>query len=297
MRRYFFVALLVLALLAGGGCAKKPAEVTKDYPFPLSREDLDEAIAARNLQWQIVADQAETDTFTAYNLEDAKGVQLTIITVGSGEERKLQLTATRFAMFGSREGFLIDELPAIVELAGDLYGSGAEAKKVYKEFQSKAAPRNWEIQWPKRVGDNHYNLDFKAYGPLNFVIDNQDSYARSQRVEASQMVQELASNGIDLENGTAKQMANKKPGKREQFFLIQGHLESIKKVSKTPNEEQLHPNDCRKARLVDNTGSVEVFLFNSSLTEKELGEERNHYLMYYPGETPYFLIYISAPLE
>ena len=132
---------------------------------------------------------------------------------------------------------------------------------------------------------------------MNFVIDNQESYARSQNIEVTQMVQELKGNGITLENGTAQQMTNKKPGKREEFFLIQGHIEGIKKVSKTPNEEQLHPNDCRKARLVDDTGSVEVFLFNSTLTEKELGEERNHYLMYYPGETPYFLVYISAPLE
>lgn len=293
MRRYFMVGLLALVLFAGTGCGSKD----KDYSFPLGQEDLEQALAENKLQWQVVDSQLKTEIMSSFTLEDENGIQVFLVTASTESERRVELAAARFARFGKREEFFSKHFSRLIEMVGGFYGSAKEAGKVYQEFLAYAPTRNWELQWSKRVGDNHYNFNFTPYGSVSMTIDNSDSYKRSQAAEATQMTKELGLSGIPAQAMTVRQVSAVAPdAKREQFYIVSGRLEDIRQVKESPNPE-LHPDDFHRASLSDETGKLDVFFYISSLTAKELADKRDHYMIFYPGESPYYLIYVSPAVE
>ena len=96
------------------------------------------------------------------------------------------------------------------------------------------------------------------------------------------------------------------PDKDEEFygkhFIIQGKLENIEEIKNVPeslkniksNYLKSNRDKYLSAKLVDDTGSVDIFVQSTSLNVEELSKKRNHnvVLLYYEN-TPILVVRFS----
>ena len=284
----FLLFALLFFLVGCGGKARQ-------YSFPLSQEDLEQALVENNLHWRVVDDKPSSEDLTTFTLENDDGVKMFIGTSGGGSARHLRLAVSRYAALGKKR-YLEQEMPKLVELVGQFFGNSKEASKVYKGFSRLAETKNWDMFWPKRVGDNHYYFRF-GDSLVDMTIDNGDSFAKMQAIQVSSFTEEMERVGTPVKKASTADLAGIKAGiGQEEAYVIRGRLENIRQAKEAPHPE-LNPEELLTAVLVDSSGSLEVFLPVSTLTTKELAKERDHYLVLHRTEAPFSLIHISAPVE
>lgn len=305
MVRNLIALLCIVLMVFCTACSSSEHE----YQFPLQKSDIKKAIFSQKLEWEIenIEDVDSRSFFTLKNNEGA------IFGISSGEYdtgKILNMTWSLPSEFSTDQfnKFYQKNLPELFELSGELYGNRNELKTGLKEFlkyyNDLVDEFKGEIFWVKRIGNDHVQIDIKpSLGSTDdrnrmgtLFITHNKSYEDYLRKLSESWSKTAEIQSIEVENSVVsniKSLSN--PDKDEEFygkhFIIQGKLENIEEIKTVPeslkNIKSNHLKSNRdkylSAKLVDDTGSVDVFVQSTSLNVKELSKKRNHnvVLLYY----------------
>ena len=197
----------------------------------------------------------------------------------------------------------VEEWPAFWLLAGKLFNAPDKVSSMGAECMSYFANLNENepgyLEWRGRQEDIHCSVSFMWHPMLeiyvleSIVLSNPQSYElvikeaarfRSQEVTT---VLELKSIGISLDELYSEPLLVK--GRMEQLDLTEGDFEINTSKTPLPNNTNLYLS----AMLVDETGSIPVYLTPTSLNESELSEELWHYVTIIKTTEPYYIVDLS----
>lgn len=295
------------------------------YEFLLKSEDIENLLSEKELNWRLedTFDEEIKDS-VRYVFADDTGMQFIIRSTiydsyGYKGERGIGIawSLPRELSIEKTREFYYTELPEIFDLINILYGNTNRLKNGLIEFVNYYKKVENDCQqgmyWEKRAGDNHICIDVlfenNKYGSLS-VYPNEvyEGLVLPSKYEDWKQVAETDS--IEIKNMTVDEISKMEPVKEEDFYLrhfvVQGYLEDVEDLKTVPETLKslkvtrpyyFKPNKDKylSAKLIDETGSMDVFVQSTSLNKEELGKERNHnvVLYYHDKETPIFVIRFS----
>lgn len=309
--------LIILLLLTGLVTACTSEEI--QYAFPLEKQVVEEVLAKEELGWYIEESQSFQEGHTLYMLKNENDKLISNISSYSKEGmRHLGLN-----FFSPSK---LDKNPLTVtinenqwedmfKLACTFYGNSNEYKKVYREFvkysNNRRSSEYGSTQWYKRIDDAHFRVSLNPLdeGTEGFTLTgihimNSDAYEDYSLSLVNMWRNVMDREGIAiLENITVSNIIsmNEEDSDFVRGVIIKGHLEDIRKLKSDELPSTIFPNskavpykeDYLSAKLVDNTGSVQVILRTSSLNKDELRQTRKHY-GYYFGKDNVCVINLSV---
>lgn len=165
------------------------------------------------------------------------------------------------------------------------------------------------VFWNKRVGNDHLRVSI-ANRTMSLIISMliiPDEIYENYLSTSNEMWKSTAeTENIKINNSTVAEMVSAAkadiPSEKNMYifskhFIIKGQLKNIKENKKAPeqlvniNSNYLMPNKDKylSAKLVDSTGSADVFLQMTSLNSNQLSMERNHnvVILYNNSESVY----------
>lgn len=324
IRNLFILSFLIPIIL----CTACNRENVPQFQFPLKTEDVEKTIADKGLHWSVRNVEYNKDYETVFTLENIE--EDTIGTVGIGtvlnENRKvinLVWSLHKDISHDKFDEFYHNELPALFDLVATFYGSSKELKNGFKEFSKYyfGLEESFEggVYWTKRIGDNHLWVDIKPWmgsedsrnrlGTFTVASDSAYEYYLKSLSKNWKREDETVSNKVNYST-VAEILEFDQPDDEKEFyswrFSLNGNFESIKEIKNVPeslknlNSKYLKPNRDKylMAKLIDDTGSVDVFLQTTSLNVQELSMKRNHniVLLYYENN-PILIVLNSSLIE
>lgn len=319
MRHKSILLVLVLILLLAA-CSY---EEQYEYEFPVSRADMEKVLEEQKLNWSIkeisVSEEAQKNIITLTNNDHI------IFALGfKGDEGRKVLNITwllpkEFTTDKINE-FYNKELPELFDLVGIFYGNKIELDKGLSEFLNYYLDNesNYEngVYWTKRMGEHHLKAEVKAFGPYNedvkrvglLLVMPDESYENYLRFRNENLKKiDGAEIGIKISECTVSEMSkinyHDDDEMNSKLYIVQGHLENIKEIKTVPksliniDNKFTVPNKDKyiSAELVDDTGSLNVFVQSTSLNKNELEMEREHQvLMTYYEKSPVLIVLNSA---
>ncbi len=317
MTRNQIILLCIALILLCTACSSSEQQ----YQFPIKTEDIEKALADQKLMWSV--DNVEyKDSQIVLTLRSNDGV---VFGVGSNvyETGKiLNITWSLPLEFTDEQfnEFYRKDLSELFDLSCILYGNSKELKKGLKEFLNyyERSEENFEggIYWAKRIGDDHLQIDIKTTSNSQdkrnrlgtLIVMYSRAYEQYLRSLSEGWKKTAQINSIEIRNSSVIGIKKfdssiSEGGLYSEHFVIQGHLEDINEIKTVPellkntiSSQFLKPNRDKylSAKLVDDTGSVDVFLQATSLNANELSMERNHnvVLLYYE-HNPFFVVRFS----
>lgn len=318
--RYKSILLALVLFLLLTACSN---EEKYEYEFPVSRIDMEKVLEEQKLNWSIkeisVSEEAQKNIITLTNNDNiifALGFKV-------DEGRKVLnitwLLPKEFTPDKINE-FYNKELPELFDLVGIFYGNKKEMDKGLSEFLNYYLDNesNYEdgVYWTKRIGEHHLKGEIKTYGPYNddlnrlglLLVMPDESYENYLRVR-NESWKEIDETNLEIEmkESTVSEMSEiKYPDDEEmaaKIYIVRGHLENIKEIKTVPESLiNIHatftvPNKDKylSAKLVDDTGSISVFVQTTSLSKNELKMEREHQvIMTYYENSPVLIVINSA---
>lgn len=320
MARKLFISILVIFILIFTACGY---EEQFKYEFPISRVDMEKVLDKQNLNWFIkeigVFEEAQKNIITLTNddniifaigFQDDEGRNVLDITWFLPKE----ITTDKFNEFYNKE------LPELFELVGIFYGSKREMDKGLNEFlnyylNNESNYKNG-VYWTKRIGNDHLKLVIRPDKPYNDDINRvgqllvlpHESYEHFLRLRNENLKNiNGTDSGIKLSECTISEMLDFEypddGGLFARYFIVRGHIKDIKEIKTVPMSLQsidtryTKPNKDKylSGKLIDDTGSIDIFLQTTSLDKNELKLEREHQVMMYHYENnPIFIVINSA---
>jgi len=285
----------------------------QQYSFPINTEDMEKVLAEQELDWFIKEVGVTDDSQNIITLTNYDNI---ILGVGSkvDEGRNVlnmtwflptDITADKFNQFYN------NELSHIFELVGIFYGNSREIDKGLDEFLDyyNKNEENYDkgMYWTKRIKDDHLKIEIK---PWQDSTDNRNrlgtliimpgkSYENYLKLLNVGWKNSAGIDSIEISESTVAEILEIEPPVNEELlskhFIINGHLEDIKEIKNVPKSLQnteikfikSNKDKYLSAKLIDDTGSVNVFLQTTSLKKDELRVEREHNVMlfYYENNT------------
>ena len=309
----FSILVLVLMIMLCSACNNDNIQ----YTFPLSQEDVEQVFNKQQLSWNLEVNQPYQKNQTIYVLKNAEGV-FCVVESRSNEGEKYLSLILQFPISYSTDQmrrFNELELSRLLNNVSILYGNSKIDKKVFRDFSTyfdgKNSKEDGSLLWDKRMGDDHYKLRLYPKGDVyqlrDFSIMNSVSYERLISGYASTMRITYNNSSMPLNKGTVSSIKDiEYLGEKQDIemsrFIIHGYLKDIIETEDFPesfkmmSDNYLPPNkeDYLRATLVDDTGSIEVFLRPTSLNEDELNKERDHYVYYYNVKEPFCVVQLSV---
>lgn len=305
--------LCVLIFALAVGCSKE--EIV--YDFPLERDVVEKVISEQQLTWRIETEQSFYEDHSVFSLKDDDNVFYSIDSYGGEMVRYLGLqchfpqnyTSEQIHQFNEEEWF------HLFEIACTFYGNSKDVKKVYDEFLTYVNDRN-SIEYEhgyftKRINDTHFRVKLspftnngKYYKLRTLGIMNTKSYEKNSSASAEGWTKSVKIQGIKVLDDISVSDITKISTEDEVLRLIvQGHLEDIRELKDIPETlkvitthyAQPHIDDYFTAKLVDDTGSMDVFVRTTSLNSKELGQDRKHHIDYFSKDK--LCVIILSPLS
>jgi len=312
MRKLFVLLFIVLAMFVTA-CSNN----VEQYEFPISRLDIEKELGEQGLKWSIKKISAVNEKRNLITLTNDDN---TIFSIGTMfDENGKIINMTWFFPNNITEekfnSFYNNELPELFKLVGIFYGNKKEVDKGLNELLNYYHDEpNYEngIYWTRRIGSNHFKAKITPFKPINnneyrvgtLSVLNGKSYENNMRIilKARKEI-----NSIEINECTVSKITKfEHPEDNEiamNYFLVKGSLKDIKKTKEVPeslknsNRSFIMPNRDKylSAKLVDDTGSIDVFLQSTSLNNNELKVEREHYaIMFYYENSPVLIIINSA---
>lgn len=324
MIRSLNIVICIMLILLCTACSNEE----QYYQFPLKKEDVEKAISNQKLTWSVEnVVYSKNSSKVIFSLKDDNGVYFSIASSLYKNSKILFMSWILPSEFTTDQfnEFYRKNMPEFFDLAGILYGNSKELKKGFREFPGyfKKAEEDFKggIYWTNRMGDDHLKIELKSFpgqqDDINRVgtllIEDSISYEHSQQISYENWKRSAQFDSTKIIDSTVEGLKKYTPPvNKEDFhgehFVIRGHLEDIKKNKTVPDSLQntissqfLIPNKDKyqSAKLVDDTGSIDVFLQTTSLNAEELSkDDRNHNIvLFYYEQNPFFVIRFSPLSE
>lgn len=318
------IMLICIAfILLCTACSKE-----QQYEFPMTKETLEKAIADHNLEWTIDNVDYGKDKKNSYPVFSIKGddnIGYGILTNTYEDSKILNLTIYFNPEFSKEQinEYYKKDLKKFFDFGCDLYGDSRKIKKCLKDFYKyyNKGDGNFEggLYWTKRVGDHVLWIDMqpmlgaekRGNSICVLIITSDKAYENSfLPSNKNSLINTAKSENFEIDYSTVAGMKEfVLPVKEEDFygkhFMVDGHLEDVKEIKTVPESLKntrssrwlLKANRDRymMAKLVDDTGSIDVFLQTTPLNDNELGMEREHnVVLFYYNNEPFYVIRFSA---
>ncbi len=323
MIRSLNIVFCIMIILLCTACSSEE----QDYQFPLKKEDVEKALSNQKLDWSVDdVVKAENSQQVIFSLKGNNGITYSIASNVYENSKILFMTWVLPSEFTTDQfnEFYRKSMPEFFDLAGILYGNSKELKKGFREFSGyfKKAEGDFEggLYWTNRIGDNHLQIETKPFpGPQDkrnrvgtLLIVDSISYEHFQKISYENWKKSAQFDSTKISDSTVEELKEHTPTVNEEdyhgeYFVIRGHLEDIKKIHVVPDSlkntisnQFLKPNKDKylSAKLVDDTGSIDVFLQTTSLNAEELSKDRNHNaVLFYYEQNPFFVIRFSPLSE
>lgn len=297
--------LILVSSLAGLITACSSEEI--QYVFPLEREVIEKVLVQEELSWEIRDSRSFREGHVNYLLKNKNNKIICGINSYSKDDMRFLglnfFTPSNIPVESLMVQINENEWDNMVKLACILYGNSKDYKKVYREFvkysNNRRSSEYGGALWSKRIDDIHFRVSINALekGTEDFTLKgiqimNSEAYEEYSRSRVNMWRYRMDRSGIEiLENITVSNIIsmNEEDSDLVKGIVIKGHLENIRKLNddELPSEtisdskDLPYKEDYLSAKLVDDTGSIQVFLLASSLSREELGQDRNHHAFYF----------------
>lgn len=299
---FFLSVLLILMLfvLLSSSCTKSvPA-----YKFPLSQTDMEEVMKMKNLQYHMEDSKSFSESHVVYTFKTDEGATIFIETQGLEDERALTIKWSLPNDFNEEQlkAFQTEEIPRMFELMTAIYGNKNEAKSSTKDFDDYLKTidisKDKAIYWTYRAGDVHYLFRMPQWSPnitepnigllkvRNSKAFEKFNVSSSKVLAESARSQDIVLKALTVQEILIQEDEGKFPDEKAQWFIVRGSIDDIVKPKSRPRSLKLATFDFNSEKegfirgtLKDSTGSMEIYIQPTSLTDKELEQERNHYIM------------------
>lgn len=294
----------------------------QQFQFPLQKEDVEKVVEEKQYSWSITNVEYVENSKTVFTLENNEDVTVGIMTFLNENGKAINLTwvLPKETSLGELNEFYQNEIPKLFDLISTFYGNNKELENGIKEFYKYYLDIDDNLEgvyWTKRIGDDHLRIEIKTnlpkeIGIIGTLIITSNSLYENFLVSKIENLKNLAkARFIETSDSTVGEILEFVPPDDAQIyysklFSFQGHLEDIKEIKTVPESLKnlrskfLNPNRDKylTAKLVDDTGSVDVFLQTTSLNKKEVGMERIHsvILLYYDNK-PILTVLNSALID
>lgn len=305
----------------------------QQYQFPLTKEDIESVLAGQGID-MFIEDFSTIDETTHgpsfkdiiisnANLKNDDNITFGISSQVRDNHKILDLiwylpkTLPNALSMDQVDNFFHNELPNQFKLAGIFYGNKKELdKELGKLLDYYLDEKNYNngAFWSKRIGNDHLRVGITNHtmSIISLMIIPDEIY-EDYLITSNEMLKESAENkNIKIYNSTVAEMLEdaKKdiPPENEldtfsKHFVVNGQLKNIKENKNVPeqlaniNSIYLMPNKDKylSAKLVDDTGSVDVFLQMTSLNTDQLSMERYHnVVVLYNNNEPVYVVRLST---
>lgn len=319
MIRRLFIFSCIFVMLICTACGTSESESL--YQFPVNRESLEEVLNVQHSAWVIESMDTEANK-SLYTLKNPDGITLGVSTQVYDGGNFLNviwslpsdLTADKF------DEFYNTELTKIFKLAGILYGNSNKITSGLSEFIKYYRVRNHEeVYWTKRVGNDHIKIEIKPWASSQdmknrlgtLIITSSETYEDYLKLQDEGWKKIAETDNIEIVDSTVDEISDLIGNLSNEVhyykhFNVTGHLENIKTIINVPeslkniNSNFIKANKDKylSAKLVDETGAIDVFLQATSLNNKELGIERKHNVaLFFYENTPVIVVRYSILLD
>lgn len=288
------------------------------YEFPLSKTDVEKFLEIKKLPWHLVESQSFRESHTVYTLKTEEGAMIFIESQGFEEERSLcvQWFLPNDFTIERLKNFQTEEIPRLFELSTALYGNRKEAKSSAKDFAEYINDINCskdnDIFWTYRIGDIHYRFIMSQWSRIatksntgSLSVMNSKAFEHNLNGRAKVLIESIRSENSVLHEATVNEILKmdsdgKFTNNEVQMFVVRGNVKDILKPESRPKLLKLTPDNLQfkkenfiSGKLQDGTNSMEIYIQPTSLTDKELKQDRKHYIsrLVYNDEPIYALIY------
>jgi hypothetical protein len=309
-----FVSLICIILFIF-----KSQKSVREYQFPLQTEDIENVLAEQNIDWYITDKGVVDESRIIYTLKNDENITMGIDAWIKDNHKVFSMSWFLPSNLTTDQvkDFFSNELSKHLKLSGIFYGNKRGLEKALNEVLSYYLDENnYEngVYWNERVGNDHLKIQISSGNNQNHVIslliipdEEYENYLKTsdnawKEAASSENIEIIESTVAEI-NETAKEYAA--PVNNMEFFskhvIVHGRVEEIKENKKVPEQliniksNYLKPNKDKymNAKLVDDTGSIDVFVEVTSLNNKELSITRNHnVVMIYNNNE---LIYVVRP--
>lgn len=319
---WIFLLVVVIVIIVWFALGTNPV-FNEQIQFPLKTEDIEKVFSENEIDWTIADHNAVDNSRDIFSFKNNKNITLGIDAQVKDNFKVLNMTWFLPDNLTSDEvnDFFNNELPKHFKLTGVFYGNKKELDKALDEMLNYYLDEknyNKSLYWNKRVGNDHLKVKIQPMldGNKNqiitmmimphelyesYLISLSDTWAKAAEL---QNIKVLYSTVAQLKETAAENI----PAENDMdifsgHFEIYGSLENIKEnksafeTLKSINSSYLIPNKDKylSAKLLDNTGSVDVFLEMTSLNKNELSLKRNHSIvMLYNNNKPIYVVRFSA---
>lgn len=323
----FWTFVAVIVIVVGIVIAFETNPISDhQYQFPLKTEDIEKVLAEQGIDMVVVDSNTIDDsinvpalnnvTINIATLRNDDNITFGISSQDRDNHKVLNLTWYLPKTLSSEQvnDFFYNELSKQFELAGIFYGNKKELDKeldILLDYYLDEQNYNNSFFWNKRTGNDHLGVRKNNQIISMLIIPDEiyEAYLNSTN-EAWKNTAEI--DNINIYNSTIAEMKETVkediPVENEsnivsQHFVIKGQLKNIKENKKVPaaliniNSNYLMPNKDKylSAKLVDNTGSVDVLLQMTSLKPNQLSMERNHnVVVLYNNNEPVYVVRFST---
>lgn len=316
MNKILVIVLIIIMSVAVIGCELNSSqEPVVQYEFPLKTGEIEKVLTEQNIDFNIIDNSVVEESRNIYTLNNDKNITLGIDAWVKDDFKILNMTWFVPSRLTEEEvdDFFSNELSKHFELPGIFYGNKKNIDKVLNEilgnYSNKEKHEN--IYWNERVGNDHLRAQIRTMSPnenslvIFLSVIPSEVYEDSLRATNNLWKISAAENDIRLFNSTVnelKEFENNDVSNKEDFSrhnIVYGSLENIKENRKVPesikniesNYLKTNKDTYLNAKLVDETGSVDVLVEMTSLNKDELSMNRSHnVVMLYNNEEPVYIV-------
>lgn len=313
--KILFLLLLVALLITG--CDHRKIENTT-----IEQKDIEAALSKRNLLWTVESSESWLENQSIYILRDENGIFCSIDTRIDHKERELTLIFDYPNHISTEqlEQFNLNILPQTLHVAGELYGNISIVNKIKKSISlniNNVDPKGNGVVITNQHKDDYlsltllpYEIGKDIYKTQKLLIANHSAYERRIYEQANYWSNPLNGDRVEIENSSVsniKELTNTKNSQdnQESYFVIKGSLKKIRKPTDISEPFKSISNNFISykksgyliADLVDETGSIEVYLSPSAFNKDDLNKTRNHYIYYHHNKENSFALIRYSVLE
>ncbi len=305
----------------------------QEYQFPLSSEDIENVLTEQGIDMYVEDSSTIDESTHGTSLKDTirndttlkyyddlmfDNLMFGITSQVRNNHRNLNLIWHFPKTLSSEQvnDFFHNELSKQFELAGIFYGNKKQLDKELNkvlDYYLQGENYNNGSYWNNRVGNAHLIVrrGIGTLSTISMMIIPDELYEDYLSTTNELWKSNAEAQSIKIYEGTVAEMENlareEVPNENNldtiKHFVVKGHIKNIKENKVAPDQlanidsNYLMPNRDKylSAKLVDDTGSVDVFLQMTSLNDNQLSMERNHnVVIYYNKNEPVYVVRLST---
>lgn len=311
-------AVIVVIIIVWSALGTSSALV-EEYEFPVSAEDIEKVLSENEMDLYIKDHNVVDDSRDIFTLTNDDKITFGIDSQVKDNHKILNMTMFLPDSLSAERvnSFYHYELSKYFEVAGIFYGNKRGIDKTLNELMDYyLSEENYgdSLYWNKRVGNDHVKVAIKPMlnerknQIVTLLIMPNELYENYLKLLNDGWIETAKYQNIKIQNSTVTDL--KKTAKTindtdnpTEHFVVYGQLEDIKEnkvvpeILNTIDSRFLIPNKDKylNAKLVDNTGSIDVFLEMTSLNPDELNIKRNHNVtMFYHNNELVYVVSLSV---